>query len=989
MKQVLVVIVLCCCAVCLYAQRVGTYRIEGKVVSGTDGSPLEMSTVRLFSYTGQDSTLVQGGQADMNGQYVLSGVREGEYRLWLSTIGYKEQSVAVSVPGRRSEEGVVTVKTLRLAEDVTALQEVRVQGHAAEMTVKGDTIEYNTSAYKVGENAMVEDLLKKMNGVTVDQQGNVTVNGESITAVRIDGKKFFGNDVQSATKNIPAEMIEKIQVIDEKSDVAKLTGFEDDETEHIINLTLKADRKHGVFGNYSGALGADMVTDNGGWFDYGNPAYGATALARTGHFFENDFRYNANIFTNILLGESQTTIIGSANNTNEVRMGRGRGGFGMDANSGITRSENIGINTNVDLNDRIRKRDSQTSLLLGGDAAISHSNNYTLAETQKESYAGENTYLNADSLSKQSRVWDVNLRGEMQYQIDTLNKVILQPTLSYTGESSLSLEDYTYHREDTLINDGFQNKTDSTREVSAGLKMTYNHKFARAGRSLTLVGEVNYTNTAGYSKTYAFDNLTHSSTVDQYTHSLNDNLSYSLRASYVEPIYKTNHLLEVAASFSARYRNSTKDQYSMDSETGEYAYDSIYSNQLDNRMYTEQVELNYRWITQQSDLTIGGRVLATQTHSKTYYGQVLYQDTLINVWNWSPTINFRYKFGKKEFARIRYRGTVSQPSITQMEPVRNNSDAMNETVGNLGLQPAFQHNLMVMYSKFNQDRFSSIMTGLRATLTKDALVNNSIYDETGKLYQQTVNADALPWNIGADFMYNTPFAKKLFQFNTRTSISYNQRVGYILKEQQASDIEAMIDAGTMVLGERSLTGNLQVSEDLGLRFTHDIVDIGLRANGTYSRTTNNLTTQTADNVWNWGVSGDVEFHLPKSWTIATDLGYTARYGYTGITDANELIWNASVDKTWSNATLSLQVYDLLHQKKNIVQVVGENYVSYAKYNTLPTYFTVTFTYKLNKMGNLKATGMAGHMQEMLEEGPAPKSGGPRGGMPPGPPPGGD
>lgn len=964
------------------------YEIAGKVVSNTDGSALEMSTIRLFRYNGADSTLVQGAQTDEEGRYTLRGIAAGQYKLYISNIGYKEQALNVNMQARTAKDNTLTMKTVRLQEDVMALQEVSVQGHAAEMTVKGDTIEYNTSAYKVGENAMVEDLLKKMNGVTVDKEGNVTVNGETITAVRIDGKKFFGSDVQSATKNIPAEMIEKIQVIDEKSDVAKMTGFEDDDTEHIINLTLKEDRKHGVFGKYTGSLGADMVTENGGWFNYGDPAYGSTSGELAKHFFEDDFRYNANLFTNILLGASQTTIIGSANNTNEVRMGRGRGGFGMDANSGITRSENLGVNTNIDFNDRIKKSDNQTSLLLGGDVSLNHSNNYTLAETQKESYAGDYTYLNGDSLSKRSRVWDVNVRLELQYQIDSLNKLLIQPTLSYTGQNNLSNENYTYHREDSLINDGYQMQLDSMREISGGLKLTYNHKFLHPGRALTLVGKVNYGNTTGYNNTYAFDNLTNSATVNQYTNKKNDNLSYSLRASYVEPIYQRNHLLEIAAEFSGRNRNSQKDQYSFDSESGDYAYDSVYSNRLSNRFYSEQLELNYRWVTKNSDLTVGARVLASQTHTTTYYGQVLHQDTLINVWNWSPTVNFKYKFGKKEFARIRYRGTVSQPTITQMEPVRNNSNAMNETVGNLGLQPAFRHNLMAMYSRFNQDKFSSIMTGIRATLTKDALVNNSIYDETGKLYQQTVNADVVPWNIGADLMYNTPFANKMFQFNTRTAISYNQRVAYILKEQKAVEIAKMIEEGNVVVGDRSLTGNLQVNEDLGLRFTHSIVDVGLRANGTYSRTQNNLTQNSVSNVWNWGVTGDLEFHLPKSWNISTDCGYTARYGYTGLSDVNEIIWNTSVDKTWSNATLSLEVYDILQQKKNIVQVVGENYVSYAKYNTLPTYFMLTFTYKLNKMGKLKATGMGGHIQEMIENDKGGSKSGPRGGMPPmGPPPG--
>lgn len=967
----------------MYAAGEAGHVLSGQVVSKTDKSPVEMATIRLFSYTqtstGRDSVLVQGAQTDMDGAFVLRGIKAGEYKLIVSSVGFTEVIKAVKMPDNQLD-----LPTIQLQEEVMHLAEVSVQGHAAEMTVKGDTIEYNTAAYQVGENAMVEDLLKKMNGVTVDKEGNVTVNGESITAVRIDGKKFFGDDVQSATKNIPAEMIEKVQVIDEKSDIAKLTGFEDDDSERVINLTLKKDRKRGVFGNYSGALGADMVTDNGKWFNYGDLEYGNTAAERTQHFFSNDFRYNASLFTNILLGESQTTIIGGANNTNEIRSGRGRGPF-SGQNAGITWSENLGVNTNVDLNSKIEKKDASTSLLFGGDAAFNHSYNDTRTQSNKESYTEDATYQNADSTSKTSQSWDANMRLELEYQIDTLNKLILQPKISYTNSHSSTYNEYTYNRDSIRINDGYQDQFSESEDISASIRAIYNHKFMRPGRSLTMTGNVEFTNTKGNTQTYSFDNILGQTQVDQHTTSGNNALSYSLKTSYVEPIYKNNHLLEVVLALSGKDRYSNKDQYSMDSISGDYQYDSIYSNKLNNHLYTEQMELNYRWVEQKFDLTLGARVLATQTKSSTFYGGVLAQDTLYNQWNWSPNVQFKYKFGKKEFARIIYRGTVTQPTITQMEPVRNNSDAMSETVGNLSLQPAFKHNLMVMYSRFNTDRMSSIMTGLRGTLTKDALVSNSIYDETGKVYQQTVNSDVLPWNLSADFMYNTPFANKLMQFNTRTAISYNQRVGYILREQSATDISQMIDAGTLMRGETSRTGNMQVSEDLMLRLTHSWIDVGLRGNATYSRTLNSLKASSLSNVVDWSITGDLTFHLPKSWNIATDCGYTARYGYTGLTDINEVIWNASIDKSWTNATLSLEVYDLLHQKKNIVQVVGDNYVSYQKYNTLPTYFLLTFTYKLNRMGSLKASGMGGHIQEMLESGQKP--GTPPSGPPPGPPPG--
>lgn len=954
------------------------HTLSGTILSKIDGAPVEMATIRLFAYhqttQGTDSTLVQGAQTTYDGIFILSNIRQGEYKLIISSVGFAEITQTIQMPNHDLD-----MPTIRLEEQVQHLAEVSVQGRAAEMTVKGDTIEYNTAAYQVSETATVEELLKKMNGVEVDKEGNVTINGEEIKGIRIDGKKFFGDDVQTATKNIPAEMIEKIQVIDEKSEMAKLTGFEDDDTERIINLSLKKDRKKGLFGNYSGALGTDLVTDNGGWFDYGNPAYGTTDAARMVHFLENDARYNANIFTNLLFGESQTTIIGSANNTNEIRSRRGRGGFGGQ-NAGITTSENLGVNTNIDLTSKIKKIDHTSSMLLGGDATFNHSVNDTRTQSNKESYTDKYTYINNDLTNKLSHAWDAQMRLELEYQIDTLNKIILRPTISYTNNEYSSYNAYTFDRDtliDTLnqavrINDGYQQQFSHSEDISAGLRATYNHKFLRPGRSLTMRADVNFKNSKGTTETYSFDNLRQMIMVDQHTLSGNNNYSYSLRTSYVEPIYKNNHLLEMVLNLSGNNRTSEKNQYSKDSITGEYTvYDSVYSNNLRNNYYTERLELNYRWVEERFDLLVGARAVAQQTHSQTYYGGTLARDTLYNKWNFAPNVNFRYKFERKKFARIIYRGWSQQPSITQMEPVRNNSDALNETVGNLSLQPAYRHDIFMMYSSFNQEKFSSFMTGLRATITEDALTNNTIYDQTGKRYMQTVNADIIPWNIGWDMMSNTPFCNKMFQLHTRTAINYNERVAYVLREQNAAEIEQMINAGTMPMGEASHTGNLHVSNDISLRFTHKIVDIGIKNTNIYSLTCNSLNDQSKSHIGDWIVTGDMTFHLPKQWNISTDIGFTGRYGYVGINDPNEVVWNASIDKTWNNATLTLKVYDLLHDKKNIIQTVGEDFVSYQKFNTLPTYAMLTFTYKLNRMGNLKATGAAAWQQQMYEGGGRP------------------
>lgn len=953
--------------------------LTGTIVDSKSKSALEMVAVQLFAYHNGDSTMITGAQTNQVGIFKLENVRAGKYNLIISSLGYKTKSVSVEMKNADIDLGKIS-----FTEDAVMLDEVQVKGKAVEMVVKGDTLEYNAGAFKTTDNAMVEELLNKMPGVEVSKDGSVTVNGEKVTAVRVDGKKFFGDDVQSATKNIPANMIDKVQVIDQQSEMAKLTGFEDDDTERIINLTLKQDKKKGAFGNFTGALGADMVADNNKWFGYHQDPRSAQQDAKA--FFDNEFRYNAGAFVNMLYDNTQYTIIGSANNTNEMRMGRGRGS--ISPQSGITWSENIGVNISSEPND---------DLELGGNAAFAHTDNKTSTVSNQETYADTVTYINNDSTVSEARNYDVSLRFEVEWEIDSLNKLILKPTMAYTNQAQISGDVYSYQ---TLQNDvlvpttqGSQATEAKSAQIQGGLQTTYSHSFdSKKGRKLTLRANVSMNNTTGsetdiYTK-YSYGLLTDN--VNQIIDRKNTNLSYSLRTSYVEPLYANRHFLETVLEFSGSNRQSDKVQHSLDTQTGTYSnLDSAYSSNFSNAFFSEALEVNYLYKEEKYSLTVGLKVNPSQTLVEQRYASGFVFDTLLSVWNYSPAVTFKYKFGKKQFARIQYRGKSSQPSITQMQPSADNSNSMSVRVGNLNLNPAFEHSLRLMFSKYNQDRMSSITGGIRASLTKDALVNNSIYDITGKVYRQTVNAQSLPWSVGGDMMYSQPFAKNWLTFNSRTSLSYSNQIAYVSQGIIPTDI----DVNHMRIGDLSQTGNLRLQEDMSFRLAHDIADAGLKLTGSYSRTQNSLSTAKPTNVFNWSTTVDVIFHLPKQWNISTDFGYTGRYGYN-LSDIDELLWNVSIDKTVLNGAgvVSLKAYDLLNQKKNIVETVGENYVKYAKYNTLPTYFLISFTYKLNKMGDLKAKGPSKNMQREFEEnggpmGPPPSGGAtPQGNMPIGAPP---
>ena len=941
------------------------YTVTGTIIDSKSGDIVDMVAVQLFRYSGKDSTMQTGAQSDFDGVFRLENVPPGKYKAKISSLGYLTQLVKVTVKDRN-----VNLGTIKFEEDIQLLQEIVIKGKAVEMTVKGDTLEYNAGAFKTTENAMVEELLKKMPGVEISSNGSVTINGENITAVRIDGKKFFGNDVQTATKNIPANMIDKIQVIDQQSEMAKLTGFEDDDTERIINLTLKEDKKKGVFGNFNGGIGADMVADNGKWFGYHQePRTPAQDLKA---FFGDEFRYNAGAFVNILSGNTQSTIIASANNTNEMRTGRGRGD--ISSGSGITWSENIGANITAEPNENID---------LGGNAALAHTYNNTNSISNRETYANATTYFNNDTSIAESKNWDTNLRFEIEWKIDTADKIIFQPSLAYTDQAKISGKNYNYLAlEDSVITPttyGQQATTTRSAQIQGGLQATYSHSFEKKGRKLTMRGKVSVDNTKGkeidiYDK-YSYGALTDD--VNQLINRNNTNWSYSLRTSYVEPLLANKHFLETVLDLSASDRQSDKKQYAYDNLTGNYTtLDAAYSSNFSNRFFSESLEMNYMYKEEKYSLTMGMKVNPSQTVVSQHYASGITFDTLLAVWNFAPSMSFKYKFGKKQFARIQYRGNSTQPSITQMQPSADNSNSMSVRVGNLNLNPAFAHTLRIMFSKYNADKMSSITGGIRGSLTKDALVNNSIYDETGKVYRQTVNASSLPWSIGGDLMYSIPFAKNWLSFNSRTSLNYNNQIAYVSQGIEVS----LIDVEHLQLGSLSQTGNLKIQEDMSVRLAHDIADAGLKLTGSYSRTSNNMTILTATNVFNWSVTADVIFHLPKQWNISTDIGYTGRYGYN-LSDIDEILWNISIDKTVmsGNGTISLKAYDLLNQKKNIIETIGDNSITYAKYNTLPTYFMISFTYKINKMGDLKAKGQGGRMIEEFEgngerPGPPPGSG---------------
>ena len=892
--------------VSLSAQR----SIQSSVFDAKNGQAIEMATVRLLKQ--KDSALVQGAQTDMKGGFTLPKVRSGNYILLVSSVGYHDYKRNITM-----ENKDLILKAIQLNENVKLLNELEVKGTAAQLVVKGDTVEYNAAAFKTQENAAVEELLKKLPGVEISADGKITVNGEDIKKIRVDGKKFFEGDIEQATKNLPADMIEKIQVLEQKSDMALLTGFEDGDTERIINLTTKPNRRKGVFGNMGLGAGLDI---------------------------NNDFRYDGSLSMNIMRGESQTNINAGANNLNTSRGSRGRGSWG-GANSGITTSQNLGINNNTIINPKFK---------IGGDVTFNHSNNLSETETERTSYISEKTYDDwSKSMSGNDR-YSTNLRLEAEWKIDSLRTIVFQPNMGYNQTESFSTREYRYLTEGDSTSWGDSKNSGFSNSLSGGLNVIYNQKSAqKKGRSFTLNLRTGFSesNSDNMNLSNKFTNDT-TILIDQNTINRSNNFNSYLRMSFVEPLWNNKNMLEAAVSVSNNTTKSVKEQFGKD-VNGDYT-DTIseYSNNFENIFFRESIELNYRFTEKDYNIMLGVNGEPSQTRNLREYGDGFVRDTTYGVFNFAPTGRFQYNFGRKTFARIDYRGRTQQPSIDQMQPVKNNSDLMNETVGNPSLNPAFSHNLRLMYSQFNDITFSSFSTFLNTNLTKDALVSNRIYDSSLKQYNQTVNLKgAMPLSLNWNVMFNTPLIQKRLHFNTNTSTGYRTQYGFVSRGVNNEEI----DIDNLLTGASNFTRTYNAAEEISLTFTHDVIEMGVRGRIGYNNSLNsqkNVETET----WDWMGRGNLVIRFPYDFTLSSDIAYSDRAGYTNM-DQSEIMWNAALDKSLfkKKGTLSLRANDILRQRLNIRQTIGDNYVQYSRYNTLPSYFIVSFTYKINQFGG-RATG---------------------------------
>ncbi len=888
-----------------FAQQSGV-NVTGSVVEQGSDTPIEQATVRLLNV--KDSAMVRGVVSARNGSFTLKNVKKGSYLLHITFIGYDPLYQPLQITGKKNP---VNVGKLELSNGAIELGEAVVIGKAPEVTVRNDTVEYNADSYKVTEGSVLEDLLKKMPGVEVDSEGKITVNGKEVKKVMVDGKEFFSDDPKVASKNLPAKMIDKLQVLDKKSDMAQMTGFDDGEEETVINLTVKPGMKQGWFGNAYGGYGSKD-------------------------------RYEGNAMVNRFVNNDQITFMGGANNTNNMGfsdlastmfsgMGGGggrRGGFG--AGSGITSSGNAGLN--------FSKEFKPDKLTLGGNTRYSHSDNDARSKSDRQNIlpGDSSSYDNSEAMSRtKSDNFGVDFR--LEWKPDTMTQLIFRPSFSFSHSMNDNFSDATTldNERDTVNTNKSSNYSESN-GYNLNASIDFSRKLNNKGRvfSATLSGGnsdsysdgMNRSDIVYFNQTDALKN----SIIDQRSRYDNKGFNYRAYVSWVEPIGH-NNFIQATYSISQRKQEALKNVYNQDADGIYNVLDSAYSQSYRNNFISQRASLSFKSQREKFNYTIGLNLDPSYSSSENFVGDTTLSKITRKVVNLSPMAQFNYMFDKRTNLRIMYNGRTSQPSMTQLQPVADISDPTNITIGNPDLNPRYTNNVFIRFQQFTPEKQRAFMIMANGSYIINDIVSYTSYNqETGVKTTTYKNVNG-NYSGNVRMMLNTPLKNKKFSINSMTMASFANSNGYINEEKNTNR-------------------NLILSERGGIDFRSSYLDLGVNGNIRYNATSNSLQKENNQNTFNYGAGGYTTIYLPLNFKIESDVNWSTNSGYGDGFKQNEVLWNASASKSFlknNQGTLRFKIYDILQQRSNISRSVTASYIQDSEYNTLGSYFMVHFIYRFS------------------------------------------
>ena len=941
-----------------------SFTVKVKLVDAKTSEPVSFATASLT--VKGETTASKYVLTDADGAASLTKVKKGTYIFKAELMGYVTYQQELVV------EKNLDLGVIKMDEDVKVLDAASVSAVGNPIVVKKDTIEYSASSFKTSDNDMLEELLKKLPGVEVEADGSITANGETITKIMIDGKSFFLDDPQLASKNIPAKLIEKVKVVEKKSDQALFTGIDDGDEETVIDLSLKPGMMEGWFGNIMGGGGHDV------------PGAGSDM---------NDTRYQGAAMIGRFTDKSQISVILNGNNTNNrgfndmsgsmmqgMRgggggMGRGMGGWGRG--NGIATSWMGGLNGSFDLFDG--------DMELAGNYMHSGNIRNVIEESSKITYLDDGSRF----LNDQSGVSRTSSQGHrfgirLEHKFSENTSILFEPRVNFGKGTYSELSDFVTQNEHGAVRDTTNlgktmNGGDNDNWQTSGF-LLLRQRLGKPGRTISANIRYSFSNNEMNGLNQSWTQVREGSRdtleiVDQKFDQNQRSASLSGRLVYTEPI--TDHFF-----FEANYQYgwsknvSNKSTYngigSLLTEDGAikqngYDYDNpdeVYSNRIMNRSITQRAGINFSYQKEKFRAQLGVSANPTDTYNETT-GHDTYRSKKLN---WSPQAMLNYEFSDNAHIRFFYFGRSAQPSTSQLLPVPDNSNPLNISLGNPNLDPYFNHSIRGMYGYTNKETFTSIHTRFGASLVENAITNAQWYDPAGVQYSIPVNG---PGTGSADLrvMVNSPLGTESgFSIFSMTFGRYNQSTSYIGKGSLDSDkyydaANASFDYGAFNadfpdLGASDLFVNNKIqtmsfTQRLRLTYRNDFVELTLGGRTRMSKSWYTMENSNLKATWNNQVDGSMNWTIPGGINLIADVDYNWYEGYT-TPQEDEIILNAEITKLLfkNKFTLALKAYDILGQSKNLSVTDASNYHQETRNNTLGRYIILSLTYRFGNFGGM-------------------------------------
>ena len=930
-----------------FAQSQGRVTVTGTVLDKEDDSPVMQATVQLLSLP--DSTMAAGNVTNNNGRFSLQ-VRPGKYVLKVSYVGYlsylKQYQLTASKP-------TVNVGKIALASDAIMLKEAVVTAEAPQVTVSGDTLGYNTSAYRTPEGAMLEELVKKIPGAEVDDDGNVKINGKEVKKLLVDGKEFFGGDVKTGLQNLPVDMVEKINSYDRQSDNARITGIDDGEEETVLDLKVKKGMNQGWVGNLDGGIGTE-------------DRYSASA--------------NVNRFSSHGDNSSQFSMIGRINNVNDQRFGGG-GGPRWRRNNGLTTSKELGFNYAME----------SKKAEFGASVRYNYRDNDVLSLGQVENIllnTSNKSYVNSNNASRNK---NQNFFGHLrlEWRPDSMTTFFMRGGMSWGDTDSRSNAlSATYNADPFAIVTnpylylGFDGESDEdldavrvnasnsgslseSNSLSANLNMQLTRKLNDEGRNITLraLGSYGDNESERFSNNmtryYAGGMITEEDTIRRYIHTPTNNYNVGAEVSYSEPIADRVYL-QFSYRFQYGYSESDNSTYNLpfgwvlsDGLPGQFSQhqsewlDPEQSKYAEYKKYNHDARFTFR-VNRETWRLSAGMAFRPQNTKLSYKKGEYAVDTTRNVFNFSPEVDFRYQPQKQTQLRFTYRGRSSDPSMENLLPITDNSNPLNIRTGNPGLKPSFSHNMGLHFNTFNMDAQRGIFSALNGSFTQNAISNIRKYNEsTGGWTTMPENING-NWNLWGMFGINTALkSNKKFTVGSFTNAGFNNHVGYLT-------------VGEMKDAKKNTTTSLSLGERINGTYRNNWLEIGLNGSLNYTFEKDKLNPENNQEPYMFSYGGNLQFYTPWNMTISTNMTNQARRGYSDTSmNRNELIWNAQVAQSFLKGalTLSFEWNDILKEQSNITSSYSSTGKTVYTYNGINSYGMIRVIYRFNIFGSKEAREM--------------------------------